>query len=133
MLDKREDQDYFGKNNRYVKELTPDDFDSIEVWKLKKNGENQCGMMIFYAPWCGFCKRAAPIWEDVAKTAGFCDWFAFNCEKYKGHIMKIKEDMPNLINGYPTIVLYKKGTPIESYTKEVTSEGLLEMASYTCK
>ena len=122
--------DYFGPKNRYVKELAKKDFDSVAPWKLKSDSAS--GLVLFYAPRCPYCKDVAPIFEKAAKNVGFCDFFAFNCEKYKNHVMKIKEDMPGLIQGYPSIIIYKNGLPEEYYSGERTPEAFLSVCMKNC-
>ena len=41
--------------------------------------------------------------------------YAFNCAKYTAQVNRIKEDAPELIKGFPTIVFYRKGAPVEEY------------------
>ena len=125
----RETADYFGQGNKYITELTPSDFESVAPWRLKGGAS---GMVLFYAPWCGYCKRVAPEWEKAAKTVGFCEFYAFNCEKYKDHVMKIKEDTPELIKGYPSIVIYKEGSPDEYYDGDRSSKSLVSTCMRTC-
>lgn len=60
----------------------------------------------FYAPWCGHCKALAPKYDILAKLyvdAGFTD---------KVTIAKVDatlNDVPDEIQGFPTIKLYKAG------------------------
>jgi thiol-disulfide isomerase/thioredoxin len=121
--------DYFS-NNRYVKELRPSDFDSSVPNKLKNGG---CGLVLFYAPWCGHCKSAKQEWETAAKKVGFCDYYAFNCDKYKEHVAKINDSKSGFIDGYPTIVIYKNGVPFENFTGDRTSQGFIKACMGTCK
>jgi thioredoxin domain-containing protein 5 len=79
------------------KELNQKSFDA-EV------GGNNAVFIKFFAPWCGHCKRLAPTWEDLAK-------------KYtKATIAKVDCTVETAlcqaqgIRGYPTLVLYKKGS-----------------------
>jgi len=102
-------KDYF-KNSKFVTELKPSDFKSDKVWELKNR---QCCVILFYSPWCGYCKKTKGAWEKLGKLLGFYDVLAFNCEKYKGHCLKIQHDMPELIAGYPSIIIYKNGKPVE--------------------
>ncbi len=69
--------------------------------------------MLFYAPWCPHCKKLKQVWENLAKIAAFFNVYAFNCEKFKAHLAKIQSDMPNLIQGFPTIIIYKHSNPVE--------------------
>lgn len=131
MIVPRESKDYFGKSNKYVKELTPVDFSSYQpstIIKSKNTKGN--GLMMFYAPWCPHCKDLAPIWEAAAKISGFCDFYAFNCEKYKGHVLKIQESTPNLIQGYPSVIIYKNGEPFEVYDGGRSVKELLDVCMH---
>ena len=128
-------KDYFGVDNRYVIELQPDDFNDKASWFLKPRGSLKSpvnGMVLFYVPWCGHCSRSKMPFLEAAKASGFCDFYAFNCEKHKNHVNKIRADMPNLIAGYPTIIIYKGGQPGEAYADERTKEAFIASCMKIC-
>lgn len=106
----REEEDLFG-DSKFVTELSPSDFDPVKTWKLKKH---KCSIVLFYAPWCPHCQQQVKMWNDLGKTAAFFDVCSFNCEKNKSHLMKIKEDRPDMVNGYPTFIIYENGEPVEA-------------------
>lgn len=126
-----EDEDYFSED-RCVKELTPDDFESVGILK-KVDGETVTGMVMFYAPWCGYCKALKDNWSEAAKTSGFCDFFAFNCEKNKNYLTMIKDKYPDLVNGYPSIIKYKNGTPVGKHEGNRDVKTLLTICMENCQ
>jgi len=127
-IPEREDANYF--DNVHVKELSARDFDQFKSSRLNNK---KCCIVLFYAPWCGYCKKVRPEYEKMAKKNKFMDVYAFNCEKNKAHIEKIKNDLPNLVRGYPTIVAYKNGEPSETFEDERTAQELLKFAMRVCE
>lgn len=127
-----DDQDYFGVDNRYVKELQPGDFDSLASWVIKSEKHPATGIVLYYAPWCPHCKHASGPFLEAAKKCGFCNFYAFNCEKHKAHVSKIRSDMPNLIRGYPSIIVYQNGSPLEVYSGERTADGFTQRCMKLC-
>lgn len=115
---------------RFVQELKPSDFDPITTWKLK---DKECSIVLFYCPWCPRCQAIKETWKELGRVAAFFNVLAFNCEKYKRHMLKIKEDAPELIRGYPTIVVYQKGSPVEDYQGDRSLESLLKTCMRICK
>lgn len=125
-----EDKSYF-LSSRFVKELTASDFEQVATWRLRSK---KCTVVLFYADWCPYCKRLTGVWEDLAEKAAFFEVTAFNCARHLAHTAKIKEDMPNLIRGYPTIVFYTNGEPVEWYhSEERTVKNLLKKCIEVCK
>lgn len=127
----RDKQNFF--KTKFVTELKPLDFDSKETWKLNNH---KCSIVLFYAPWCPYCKNVKDEWLKLGKTAAFFDVCAFNCEKYRGHLDKIKEEMPGLIQGFPTMIIYEKGKPLEKTGTDETSrkaENFIKACMRTCK
>lgn len=41
----------------------------------------------FYAPWCGFCKKLAPAWVEMAKDLKHqVDVGEVNCDEHRGNV-----------------------------------------------
>jgi len=91
--------------------LTTDNFD-----ELTQSGD---WLVEFYAPWCGHCKRLAPIWDQLASEAdeslhvGKVDCTTNNpvCSRFS-------------VRGYPTIKLLQHGQP-KDYSGARTVEAFL--------
>lgn len=58
----------------------------------------------FYAPWCGHCKKLAPIWEELGEH--FKDVSTFRVAKFDS---TVNEANAINIRGYPTLQLFKSG------------------------
>jgi thiol-disulfide isomerase/thioredoxin len=114
----------------YIKQLTPKDFDDVATWKLK---DKKCCAVLFYADWCPHCQVVKPTWNRLGKEAAFLDFYSFDCEKHASHLSRIKEDMPELVKGFPTIVFYSGGQPVEAYKGDRSYGDILTACMKVCK
>ena len=100
-------------------ELQPSKFET-EVADGKK-------LVLFYADWCGHCKKLKPEWDDTAKEVNEKDnkMLKMNCG---GGTEEEKEIMSKYnIDGYPTIIVFDNGvaSPYEGKrTKEAFKSAL---------
>lgn len=85
-------------------------FESVDLDEETKSGKQ---LVLFYADWCGHCKKIKPVWDEAADEINDKDknkkMLKVNCgggsEKEKDIMEKYK------IDGYPTIILFKNGKP----------------------
>ncbi|KAG8688702.1 hypothetical protein FRC11_004943 [Ceratobasidium sp. 423] len=62
----------------------------------------------FYAPWCGHCKKLAPVWAELAtRTKGQVSIAEVNCEQY-GALCKSQN-----VDGYPMLFFYNAGQKVD--------------------
>lgn len=106
---------------RYLKEgfeVDPDDLEN-EI----KNGKK---LVLFYADWCGHCKKLKPTWDETAKEVNAGKktpkMLKVNCGDDNDESKKLMKKYD--INGYPTILLFVNGRPTP-YDGERTEEGFL--------
>jgi protein disulfide-isomerase-like protein len=106
---------------RYLKEgfeVDPDDLEN-EI----KNGKK---LVLFYADWCGHCKKIKPTWDETAKEVNAGKktpkMLKVNCGDDNDESKKLMKKYD--INGYPTILLFVNGRPMP-YDGERTEEGFL--------
>ncbi|EQC28062.1 hypothetical protein SDRG_14156 [Saprolegnia diclina VS20] len=84
-----------------VIQLTGDNFN--ELTQLE-SGDRGDWLIKFYAPWCGHCKRLAPIFEELAiEVAGQTSIAEIDVEAHTD----IKEQFG--VTGYPTLLFFKQG------------------------
>ena len=81
-----------------VLELTPETFDKTVVQSSER------WFVMFYAPWCGHCKKLKPIFHEAAAKLGNKLRFG-KVDASKHDDLKKRFD----VSGYPTLKLFENG------------------------
>jgi thiol-disulfide isomerase/thioredoxin len=101
-------------------------FESVDLEEEIKKGNT---LVLFYADWCGHCKKIKPIWkeaEDEIDEDEDKKMIKINCGDKKKEHQAIAEKYN--IDGYPTIILFKDGKPTQ-YKGPRTKDGFIEALS----
>jgi len=82
-------------------------FTDDELTEKVKEGKK---LVIFYADWCGYCKKIKPMWDKAASertTMGKSDMIKVNVGDKTPEQNKLMKKYN--INGFPTIVKFEDG------------------------
>lgn len=84
--------------------------------------EVQNAAIKFYTPWCGHCKKFAPIWEAVGEKFEDSDFqiLAVNCQDHSAACHG------SGISGYPTLKLLRNGKYAKDFDGLRTEENILQ-------
>ncbi len=115
--------DSHGKTSDKLIDLTADSFDGLVVDpRTNKIINNVPWMIMFFAPWCGHCKRLMPTFDDFAEKYGdgrLLHVGRVNCDDGSNSNLCTAYE----IGGYPTL-LFLKGDNYYDYNSERTVDGL---------
>ncbi|KAG8197832.1 hypothetical protein JTE90_020110 [Oedothorax gibbosus] len=95
--------------------------DSAVLGKLIKS-EKVPFMVMFYAPWCGFCKRLKPDYEAVATDLkGEAIMAAMDVNRPENAIVRQHFN----ITGFPTLLYFRNGKALYKYAGDNNRDALL--------
>ena len=115
------------KSLQNVIELTPENFkDYINTTQTTTTKDNSNNAVVaenvfveFYAPWCPFCQKLEPIWNDLPselrKYGNETTIARMNVDKYTEYARAYG------VSGFPTLMLFESGKPVGAKT------GLIDM------
>lgn len=100
---------------------------------LKKALAADC-VVQYYAPWCGFCKQLAPVYEQVRDRApSHVHIVRFNMDKHGEEMQKQGVGVENFgvpvtqdVQGFPTIIMYKKDGTRSVYKGPRKADSILQ-------
>ncbi|XP_022088900.1 thioredoxin domain-containing protein 5-like isoform X1 [Acanthaster planci] len=80
----------------------------------------------FYAPWCGHCKKLAPVWEQLAEGFSHNEDITISKIDCTAHRPVCVEHQ---VNGFPTLKFFKDGMVVDTYKKDRNHQSLKEYVS----
>ncbi|XP_027331944.1 protein disulfide-isomerase-like isoform X1 [Abrus precatorius] len=104
-------------NNEPVKVVVADNFQDV----VFNSGKNV--LLEFYAPWCGHCKKLAPILEEVAVS------YQSNPDVVIAKLDATVNDIPSEpfdVRGYPTLYFRSASGKISQYDGNRTKEDIID-------
>ena len=92
--------------NKFLKEGFTNEITSDDVEGHVKSGTK---LVLFYADWCGHCKKIKPIWEETSSEVNDEElkMIKVNCGEGTPADQKIMKKYS--IDGYPTIIKFVDG------------------------
>ena len=92
--------------NKFLKEGMTNEITSDDVEDHVKSGTK---LVLFYADWCGHCKKIKPVWEETANEVNEPElkMIKVNCGEGTPADQKIMKKYS--IDGYPTIIKFVNG------------------------
>ena len=81
-------------------------------------------VIVVHTEWCGFCKKFAPVFEEVSKEHGKQYVFAKLDAQLNEELAKEFK-----VNGFPTILFMKKGKEIAREMGYMTKENFTAVIS----
>jgi len=110
----------------YLKEGFTQD---LEPSKLETEIQTGKKLVLFYADWCGHCKKLKPTWDETEKEMNKTEkkMLKINCSEQDDEQLNELMGQYN-VKGYPTIILFVDGQPTP-YDGERTAEAFKEALS----
>lgn len=108
------------EKSREERSITPVDLTADTFHNTISEGVT---FVMFYAPWCGHCKRLAPVWErlaEVTHSSSHATIAKVDCTVEKELCEKFE------VRGFPTLILFSEGEKKAEYTKARDLDSLLE-------
>jgi len=122
----------FNPEIKYYTELDLSDFSNENPLNLKNP---KCGFVLFYAPWCGFCQRFKPVYNEFAFKNGICLTAIVNVNNPEDDSRDgLNENLVKLqkLSSYPTLRMYRRGKCIGEYNDERTVKALMNKTMEIC-
>lgn len=111
----------------FSNELTMNDFKLKDGNYIIKKNNGKKGLLLVYAPWCGYSKMIGPEWREFNKNKKYFVT-ALNVEKKNSGNKIIAKELN--ISGYPTIkYVNKDGKVLDTYDSDRNIEGFIKYLS----
>lgn len=87
---------------------------SLTDESFKHGIETGISFVMFFAPWCGHCKRLAPVWEHLGKKFfgnENVNIAKVDCTLYANKNLCNEQE----VDGFPSLYLYRDGQKVSEY------------------
>jgi|TARA_Y100000389_G_C17413482_1_gene492298 thioredoxin-like negative regulator of GroEL len=79
-------------------------------------------IVLYYSAFCGYCRDLLPLWIKIIKKYVKSKIKIVNVES--DNIKYVKKKFRDTIDGYPTIMKYRYGKPVEEFVSKKNYKNL---------